>query len=397
MNSKFSITDIETAFKAVELNGMALQFVLPELCTEALALLAVEKNAHVLKYVPMQYRTEAVLLKALESDVYVLPHIPDIAWSEVIALNVVQNHALDLKKIPDQFRTEAVIHRAVHGNWMALEYVPTKMFSQSLIDSAVASSEKALQYVPPRFRTKEAALRAGVMYQFDYEEFVGDLYPEVPQQKTTCIVPSRWLGMGLPTFGGAVVYTDNPKKDGLSYFVFEFSELEFNELGRTVSLQIYAPEHTSDHEMSVKIEPIFEQPIKVYCRDLVVSDENWCIEIVLVNHFLGTLKAASNWGNCFVDLSDIHQILESSSEFVFEFGIGDTLAEIVPNILDRVSGEPGNVFLMFYCNSQKFRLSLLDEVHEMIDSSFEDATVLIGNAAVKLDKILISVLVGCGH
>ena len=396
MEAKFAITDSETAFRAVALNGMAFQFVSHHLRTEALALLAVGKNAHALKHVPVESRTEAVLLKAMESDVYVLSHIPEQAWSETLALCVIEKHALDLAIVPAEFRTESVVRRAVQRNGMALEQVPEHLLSQTLVDAAALSCEKALQYAPLKFHSEEAALRSGTRYRFDYEQCLRDAFPDDPTFTTTCIVPSAWLKMALPTFGGSVVYTDKTEKSDLSGLVFEFAEMENDGLARTVSLQIYTLEDLPIQGGSVEPDGHFAQPVKIHCRDFVVADNDWCIEIALVNHFLGSLNAVSSWGNCFFDFFDLYLVLKGSSEFIFEFGIGRTPAEIVPDILERVAcSDAGDVFLMFYCNQDLFRLAHLDEIMRSVRAVIENSTVIFGNAAVKQDQMLISALVGC--
>ncbi len=64
---KFSaILTIESALKAVERNGYALQYVPAEARTEAVCLKAMESDGYALRYVPAEARTEAVCLKAVE-------------------------------------------------------------------------------------------------------------------------------------------------------------------------------------------------------------------------------------------------------------------------------------------------------------------------------------------
>ena len=396
MKSLFSITDVETAFTAVNLNGTALQFVSPELCSEALALIAVERNAHALKFVPVQFRTEAVLLKALESDVYVLPHIPEHAWSEALAIKVVESYALDLKNIPVEYCTEAVVFKAVQGNGMALEYVPKRFLSQSLVDIAVASCDKALQFAPPEFRTEEAALRAGITYQFNYRSCYQDEKCYGDGVLTTCIVPTRWLSMKLPTFAGGVVYTDNTDKTGLNCLVFEFAELEFNGLSRVISLQIYDL-HKLDYHGNPK-EPVtyLAAPVKIHCRAFGFFEANWCIEVVLLNHFFSALNAESCCGDYCFDYADFFDVITASDEFLFEFGIGETPAEIMPDILQFFAGcKVSNVFVVLYCDTHLFRLAFADEIKQSLQSAFDESLVILGCAGVEQNKMLISALVGC--
>jgi hypothetical protein len=235
-----------------------------------------------------------------------------------------------------------------------------------------------------------------IRYRFDYEQCNRDAFPDEPSFTTTCIVPAGWLKMALPTFGGDVVYTDKTGKSGLSGLVFEFADLETDGLLRTVSLQMCFLKDVPGQGRQVEPEAYFAQPVKIHCRDFIVADKNWGIEIVLVNHFLGPLNAVSSWGiNCF-DFYDLHHVLKGSSEFVFEFGIGESAADIATAILENVvqcDGGGDMLFVLYYNNSLK--IAQADEAMILFQNAFEDATVIFGNAGVKQDKMLISALVGC--
>lgn len=392
MKSKFSITDAETAFKAVALNGMAFQFVLPELCTEALALIAVERNAHVLKCVPEQFRTETVLLKALESDVYVPPHIPEQAWSETLAIKVVEKHALDLKVVPLNFRTEAVVLKAVQGNGMALEHVPKQLFTQSLVDAAMAGCDKALQYAPLEYRTEEASLRAGISYKFKYQNLDSEEVPGI-----ICIVPQAWLAKSLPVMGGAIAYVDTlDLNDTDAGCVFDFSEGISAGQTRTIVLDIHHRKWEMGTGRASSLSKLCDAPVKIHCRALEDNDVNkdWCVEVVLLNHFFGSHAYSATMGNIYLDFGDVFIVMQSSSEFKFEFGIGDNPEDIISGILERVM--PGvwkSVFLVMFGRSGEVRIADLDTAVAAFD--FDDTMRLISDVAVDQDKMLISVLLGC--
>ena len=390
MEPIFSISDVETAFKAVALNGTALQFVLHELRTEALALVAIEQNAHALKYVPMQYRTEAVLLKALESDVYVLPHIPEQAWSDALAIKVVARYALDLEHVPLKFRTESVVLKAVQGNGMALEHVPKQFFTQSLIDVAVAGCDKALQYAPREFRTEEALLRAGLMYKFNYQFLVpGD------DQFFTCIVPTGWLSKNLPTMGGNVAYVDQQSQQEIvADTIFEFSDGVVSERSRTIILEIHHKEWTAETGQAAIHSRLLAAPVKIHCRAIGDRELNndWCVEVLLLNHFFGSCALSALMGNQYLSYSDVFDVMQMSSEFEFEFGIGEKPSDIFPEILERaMPAQYKSVFLML-CAKSGMRLADFEDAFGTFDS-FE-TTMLISDVAVDQDKMLISVLLG---
>ncbi len=414
MNPKFLITDSETALKAVALNGMSFQFVLQHLRTEELALLAVGKNAHALKHVPVELRTEAVLLKAMESKVYVLPHIPEHAWSEALALKVVESHALDLKNIPVDFCTEAVVIKAVQGNGMALEHVPKHLFSQSLVDIAVANCDKVLKFSPPEFRSERESLRAGFPYRFDYVSSMQTLYGGM--SITTCIVPTRWLDMALPTFDGSVVYTDKINRaemDRQTDMVFRFTELDFDSVIHKITLDICHLEEGTDEEPLFRGD-YFDAPITIHPRVIEFTDANWCIEVVLLNHLLAPWNATSVYEFCYYNIDDFLSALSVCTDFVFEFGIGNTPEDIIPPVLERLDGcEPQCITLTMFANNQSIceHSVTLTYCTDMIVSKFSNfawdsygvdqevpeyaALPVFGDVGVKHEKMLISVLVGC--
>jgi len=387
----FSITDVETAFKAVALNGTALQFVLHDLRTEALALVAIEQNAHALKYVPIQYRTEAVLLKALESDIYVLPHIPEQAWSEAIAVKVVARHALDLEHVPLKFLTELVVLKAVQGNGMALEHVPKQFLTQLLVDVAVAGCNKALQYAPREFRTEEALLRAGLMYKFNYQFLVPGDDPFF-----TCIVPTEWLSKNLPTMGGDVAYVSPQSQQEIrTDYIFEVSEGDAASQSRTIILEIHHKEWTAETGQAATHTRLLAEPVTIHCRAIGDSEVNndWCVEVLLLNHFFGSCALSASMGNHYLDYADVYTVMQMSPEFDFEFGIGAMPADILPGILERVMPTGyKSAFLMLSGKSGKVGLAHLDELAQAFDS--DEASLLFSDVAVDQDKMLISVLLG---
>lgn len=414
MNAKFTIRDVDTAFKAVALNAMAFQFVLPELRTEGLALLAVGKNAHALIHVPVESRTEAVLLKAMESDVYVLPHIPKHAWSESLALRVIEKHALDLESVPKEFCTETVVRVAVQRNGMALEFAPNHLITQSLVDAAVTNCARALQFSPPEFRSERESFRAGFPYRFDYVSSMKTLYGCM--SITTCIVPTRWLGMALPTFDGSVVYTDRidrAEMDRLTYMVFRFTELDFDSVIHTITLDICHLEEGTDKQ-PLFCGDYFDAPITIHPRVIEFTDANWCIEVVLLNHLLAPWNSASVYEFCYYNIDDLLSALSVCTDFVFEFGIGNTPEDIIPPVLERLAGcEPQCITLTMFANNQSIceHSVTLPYCTDMIVSKFsnfawdsygEDQEVpeyaalpVFGDVGVKHEKMLISVLVGC--
>ena len=73
------------------------------------------------------------------------------------------------------------------------------------------------------------------MYKFNYQYLAPEGNPFF-----TCIVPSSWLSLDLPTFGGDVIYQDKrARAETLTDFVFEFSEIsEMHSSERIFTLKV---------------------------------------------------------------------------------------------------------------------------------------------------------------
>lgn len=226
------------------------------------------------------------------------------------------------------------------------------------------------------------------MYQFNYHQCSDET-------TTTCIVPAKWLEKPLPAMGGAIVYVDNSQKKMLSGHVFEFTDLEPDGSVCTVSLEIYYLKENAGKQMPATRENRIDVPVQIHYRASDKHDTGCDIEVVLLSHFFGAFNAESSWGNYFVDYADLVSMLSMSTDFVLEFGIGETPADILPGIFKRLScSEAKCAFLMLYNDYQRFRLAYVDDMMKAFATSFVDANLLFGNAAVDQDKLLISALVG---
>lgn len=228
------------------------------------------------------------------------------------------------------------------------------------------------------------------MYQFNYQNLV-------PEDKPifSCIVPTNWLSRKLPTMGGDVVYVDKQSPiETLTDCVFEFSEQLQKGLSRTIYLDIYHRNATEDN-LSVEHTKIFAAPAIIHCCAIEDHDVNddWCNEVLLLNHFFGWNALTASVGNVYLDFADLISVMSKSSEFVFEFGIGETPTDILPGILDRLASIKAKcLFAMIFCKQQMMRLAYIREVSGALDS--DDALLLLSDVAVDQEKMLISVLVG---
>jgi len=227
------------------------------------------------------------------------------------------------------------------------------------------------------------------MYQFNYQYLTPEDKPFV-----TCIVPEGWLSRNLPTMGGSVVYVD--KRDPIrtcTYYVFEFTEKDqTSESFRLIGLNIDTMKN------GVSYAKLFDKPASIHCHAFDGHDANndWCIEVVLLNHLFGSHALSASMQNTYLDYSDVLHIMQMSSEFNFEFGIGNVPADIILGLSNCLSNcKAKSTFVMLFCKQQMFRLAYIDEIVDQFDSvDSVDSSFLIADIAVDQDKILISVLAG---
>jgi hypothetical protein len=88
--------------------------------------------------------------------------------------------------------------------------------------------------------------------------------------------------------------------------VFEFSEQLQKDLSRTIYLDIYHRNATEDNP-SVGHTKIFAVPAKIHCCAIEDHDINddWCIEVVLLNHFFGWNALSASTGNVYFDFATL--------------------------------------------------------------------------------------------
>lgn len=232
------------------------------------------------------------------------------------------------------------------------------------------------------------------MYRFDYEYL-----PTEGEPAFTCIVPAEWLQKNLPTMGGEIVYvSQQDRMNACTNYVFEFSDGILAEgLPRTICLDIHHREAISSNASLANYSKLFAAPVRIQCAAIKDSDESndWCFEVVLLNHFFGSHALSALVGNIYLDFDDILAIMSLSHEFILEFGIGKTPQDILPSIIERLgANDAKSAFAMFYCKYGTARLAHLDEIMGVISQLGDDVTLIISDAAVDDDRMLISMLVG---
>lgn len=228
------------------------------------------------------------------------------------------------------------------------------------------------------------------MYQFNYTGLSVSDKPTI-----TCIVPQDWLSKGLPTMGAEVIYlVKSVHIMTSSEFVFEFTEdAPTDKSIRTIGLNIMQAD--KGHKKPITYRNIFEVPAKIHCREIENPDasNDWCMEVVLLNHFFGCFALTASNNNVYLDFGDLLKVMSISPEYTFEFGIGDTPRDILPGMSKRLDyGNAKCSFAMIFCNESKMLMTYLKEVIKEIRTVKE--SFLLTDIAVDQEKMLISVLVG---
>ena len=238
------------------------------------------------------------------------------------------------------------------------------------------------------------------MYQFNYQHLrpYQDLHSN-DGPIFSCIVPTEWLQKNLPTMGGDVVYSDrHGQMDGYTNYVFEFSDEAPTECRpRAICLNIHRREAASDNNSSPSYHKLFAVPARIHCSTIKDCDanDNWCFEVVLLNHFFGTCALSASLGNIYLDFDDVIAAMSESSEFVLEFGVGKLPQDILPGILERLDAKQAkSVFGMLFNKTETMRLAYLDELIDGVSLPTGDPLTIVSDAAVIDDRMLISILVG---
>lgn len=230
------------------------------------------------------------------------------------------------------------------------------------------------------------------MYKFNYQFLASAEAPIF-----TCIVPTEWLAKNLPIMGGDVAYVDSLNQQTmLTDYIFEFSEVDAEKQYRTIILNVRHKKWAAESGRANIHTNLLAAPVTIHCRVGVEREENadvGCVELLL-NHLFGSCALSASVGNQYLDFADVFTVLQMSSEFDFEFGIGDTPTDIIPGILQRVTlaGYNKSVFLMLFGRAGKVRVTHLDEAMQVFSS--DDVTLLMSDVAVDQDKMLLSVLIG---
>lgn len=222
------------------------------------------------------------------------------------------------------------------------------------------------------------------LYPYSYKEIFScaDGTPFI-----TCIVPTEWLAMPLPTMKGAIAYVGNqqekvssPKK------IFEFVEIS-----GVISLTIYTTKIVNGAAYWMKVG----MPTTFRIHHLT-EDDNEKTPIRLLHHLFAPWNVLSSVAPvCFLDFDDLIKMLTNTSEFIFYSSFGDDPQDILLSLLERLRGmDAKEVFVVLFAKRGSIKLSFVDQIVGAFSNLFPEANILLGDAAIQHKKILISVLVG---
>lgn len=228
------------------------------------------------------------------------------------------------------------------------------------------------------------------MYKFNYQ-----YEPQYDAPFITCIVPTEWIVLDLPTLGGAVVYQDKLKQaEKPTDFVFEFAEIQdASRSGRTFTLKIHRPLEFSYFQNDYC--EVFDKTIRIHYLDdaHTTTKEEPSAEVVLLNHLHCNFAGSSFTGMSFIDLHDMFTILSLQSDLCFKYTIGLDTNLMIQNILDGLGDiSSANAFPVMFGKFGSVGLKMFSEMNTRFDGS--PSTLCLGyTPAVDQDEFLISVLV----
>lgn len=199
------------------------------------------------------------------------------------------------------------------------------------------------------------------MYKFNYQYVGQDDAPII-----TCIVPTYWLALDLPTLGGVVVYQDKLKPaETLTNFVFEFADVQdASKPGRTFTLEIHLP---SKHILiQDNYREVFNKVIRIhYLGDAhITTNDETPAEVVLLNHLLCCFAGSSITGESFLDFADLLQFLAHQTDLRLKYAVGIEPKLMLKNILDGLGDIPSasTYSVIFGKSGSSVSLALFDEV-----------------------------------
>lgn len=195
----------------------------------------------------------------------------------------------------------------------------------------------------------------------------------------TCIVPSAWLALPLPTFGGLVNYIDHHSPlCSEPDFVFEFCEGS-----EAVILTVYQQPQSMDSGYI----SIFDYSTQI---SFEVDEHRARREVLLLNHIFGSLALSASMGNIYLDFGEVARWIAGCRELKLAFGIGSTPEDIFPQLRGYFPDEGSAcTFAMLFCREDTMRLDYLSMVSKRFTRG---GPSLLSDAAINTGQMLISVL-----
>lgn len=220
------------------------------------------------------------------------------------------------------------------------------------------------------------------MYEFNYKHIM-------PGGATvTCSVPSAWLALPLPTFGGQINYIDSEGAlCSLPDFIFQFSEEPGTQPLQSVLLTIYQYPPNEDSAYIL----VADHSTRITFVPNVPSDPGQVQrEVCLLNHIFGSLALSASLGNIYLDFGEVVRWIAESRELSYTFGIGSTPEEIFPQLHGQLPDDGRDrTFAMLFCQEETMQLEYLAKLAKRFTRG---GTSIMADAAVTAERMLISVM-----
>jgi hypothetical protein len=248
-----------------------------------------------------------------------------------------------------------------------------------------------LQAMSPQSTKKPLPASRSVTAQETFRFNYQDLEPvDIPQ--VTCVVPSNWLNKNLPIMGGAVKYiVDWDWERYLSKYVFEFSVSSLSGHPCSINLEIYT-QNQIEHSLKNSFDEQFEAYTTIHCQLVANANDDWNSVVILLNHIFCLYAISASKAALHLDMTDFISMLEKNVELRFNFGVGDSPAQILSGMVDEATFQEARYVLVAMFSNGSYRLAFLDEIVAALP--FKQATVMIVDGFVDQEKVMISLLIG---
>lgn len=154
--------------KAVQFDGMALEYVPNEMKTEHLCKLALEQNIGSFKYMPQDLMTECMCIQFIKFN-------DECACRELFNWKC---HCDDFTCIiPDRLKTQRICKKIVKKRPLHLKFFDKYIFDEELYKNAVKKNPRCIMYIPKKLRTKNIC-QPVIDHQYFYDSKLWSYIPK---------------------------------------------------------------------------------------------------------------------------------------------------------------------------------------------------------------------------